>query len=98
MRSIGILGVGELSEKVVMGLRKSGFDGEIFLSPRNAERAAVLSDSFGCRVLATNQDVVDAASWLLLGVCPGSVENLARGVRLGDQHTLVSVVAGVDLN
>ena len=35
MHSLGILGVGELTEKVVRGLRRSGFDGRILLSPRN---------------------------------------------------------------
>ena len=35
MHSIGILGVGELTEKLVRGLRNGGFDGPILLPPRN---------------------------------------------------------------
>lgn len=97
MHSLGILGVGELTEKVVHGLRRAGFAGEILLSPRNAARAAALAEDCDCRVLADNQAVVDAAELLLLGVRPPAVPELAAGVRVKPGQRVVSLAAGIGL-
>lgn len=97
MQSLGILGVGELAEKVVYGLRRSGFAGAIYLSPRNAIRAAALARDFGCEVLADNQAVIDAAELLLLGVRPQAVAGLAAEVQVREGQRLVSLLAGVSL-
>ncbi|MGE8047468.1 NAD(P)-binding domain-containing protein [Pseudomonas monteilii] len=97
MDSLGILGVGELTEKVVIGLRRSGFDGPILLSPRNAQRAAVLARDYGCQVLASNQAVVDQANLLILGVRPHSLAELADEVQLRPGQRLVSLAAGISL-
>ncbi len=97
MQSLGILGVGELTEKVVYGLRRSGFAGAIYLSPRNAARAGALARDFGCEVLADNQAVADAADLLLLGVRPQAFAELAGEVRVRAGQRLVSLLPGVDL-
>ena len=97
MLSLGILGVGELTEKVVMGLRRSGFDGPILLSPRNARRAAMLAHEHDCEVLPSNQAVVDRAELLILGVRPQVLGELAEEVRLRPGQRLVSLAAGVSL-
>ncbi|MBA1190906.1 NAD(P)-binding domain-containing protein [Pseudomonas entomophila] len=97
MDTLGILGVGELTETVVRGLRRSGYTGAIVLSPRNAERAAILAEQQGCRVLASNQAVVDAADLLILGVRPDALETIAAQVHLREGQPLVSLLAGVNL-
>jgi len=97
MQSLGILGVGELTEKVVIGLRRSGFDGTILLSPRNAERAEALVDGQRCVMLQSNQAVVDQAEWLIIGVRPESLAQLAREVQVRPGQRLVSLAAGVRL-
>ncbi|BGE66952.1 TPA: NAD(P)-binding domain-containing protein [Pseudomonas aeruginosa] len=94
MKTVGVLGVGELTEKVVRGLRRGGYYGPIYLSPRNQEKAEKLAKEFGCKILVDNQAVVDAAQILLLGVRPDSLESLAHSVDIGPQHLLVSFVAG----
>lgn len=95
MKPIGVLGVGDLTEKVVRGLRRGGYSAPIYLSPRNFEKAEALASEFDCVVMADNQSVVDAARILLLGVRPGDLEALARSVDVSPEHQLVSVVAGV---
>ncbi|WP_312959000.1 NAD(P)-binding domain-containing protein [Stutzerimonas nitrititolerans] len=95
MKTIGVLGVGDLTEKVVKGLRNGGYSASIYLSPRNQEKAQNLARNFGCEVLADNQAVVDAAEVLLLGVRPDSLESLAQSIDIGPRHQLVSFVAGV---
>lgn len=97
MHSLGILGVGELTEKVVHGLRRSGFTGAILLSPRNAQRAAALAREYGCQVLPDNQAVVEQAELLVLGVRPGSLGELAAQVQVRPGQRLVSLAAGVSL-
>jgi len=96
--NIGILGVGELTEKVVIGLRRSGFTGRVLLSPRNHERAQQLSKVWACDVMADNQRVVDAADLLFLGVRPEVVGQLSNEVQLKPRQTLVSLVAGLKLD
>ena len=97
MHSLGILGVGELTEKVVMGLRRSGFDGAILLSPRNAQRAEALAHTQGCQVLPSNQAVVDQAELVMLGVRPAALAQIASEVRLRRGQRLLSLAAGVGL-
>ncbi|WP_069865572.1 NAD(P)-binding domain-containing protein [Pseudomonas citronellolis] len=97
MHSLGILGVGELTEKVVRGLRRSGFDGRILLSPRNHERSAQLAADCRAQVMDSNQAVVDAAELLVVGVRPDALAALADEVRVPPGRKLVSLVAGVGL-
>ncbi|WP_437880627.1 NAD(P)-binding domain-containing protein [Pseudomonas sp. LRF_L74] len=97
MHELGILGVGELTEKVVIGLRRGGFEGAIHLSPRNPERARRLASECGCRIARSNQAVVEQADWLLLGVRPDAVATLAGEVTLRPGQHLVSLAAGVSL-
>lgn len=94
MLNIGVLGVGELTEKVVIGLRRSGFAGRVLLSPRNHERARQLSKQWACELMVDNQQVVDVSDLLLLGVRPDVVAQLSNEVQLKPGQTLVSLVAG----
>lgn len=98
MLSIGVLGVGELTEKVVIGLRRGGFTGRVLLSPRNQARAEQLGKVWACEVMTDNQGVVDGADLLLLGVRPDAVEGLCRDIQLKPGQPLVSLVAGMALN
>ncbi|OCT29461.1 NAD(P)-binding domain-containing protein [Pseudomonas putida] len=97
MQSLGFLGVGELSEKVVIGLRQGGYSGTILLSPRNAERAAMLAREYQCQVLASNQAVVDQAEAVVLGVRPGALHEVASQVCLRPGQRLLSLAAGIGL-
>lgn len=91
----GILGVGELTEKVVAGLYRKGATAEIVLSPRNAGRAGRLRETFGCRVAVSNQSVADEVDILIVGVRPDALKNLASEIRLRPHQLLVSLVAGI---
>lgn len=97
MHSLGILGVGELTEKVVRGLRHSGFEGTLLLSPRNAERAAALARECACEVMESNQAVIDGADLVILGVRPEVLAEIAGQVTLKPGQRLISLAAGVNL-
>ncbi|WP_339487705.1 pyrroline-5-carboxylate reductase family protein [Pseudomonas sp. EL_65y_Pfl2_R95] len=98
MDSLGILGVGELTEKVVRGLRHAGYCGAIKLSPRNHHRAIALRDHFDCEVMPDNQAVVDHSALVILGIRPDDVAQLVQKVTIGPDKTLVSLVAGMNVN
>ncbi|MGE8064585.1 pyrroline-5-carboxylate reductase family protein [Pseudomonas sp. NPDC089569] len=98
MQNLGILGVGDITEKTVRGLRRSGFDKSILLSPRNHERAAQLAADCDCQVMANNQKVVDSADWLIIGVRPGDLPGLAAELVIPAGKTIVSLAAGVSLD
>lgn len=91
----GILGVGELTEKVVAGLCRTQNAVEIILSPRNAARAEMLRDAYGCLVAESNQSVVDMAEILIIGVRPDALPQLASDIILRPDQTVISLVAGV---
>ncbi|WP_336333227.1 pyrroline-5-carboxylate reductase family protein [Pseudomonas putida] len=97
MSVLGILGVGELADKLVRGLRRSGYTGAILLSSRNAERAAQLEGDCGCRIMDSNQAIVDGADTVIVGVRPRTLDELAAQVSFREGQHLVSLMAGISL-
>jgi pyrroline-5-carboxylate reductase len=97
MIKLGVLGVGDIADKMVRGLlRGPDADGiAVFLSPRGAEKTRALVAELPCCVMQDNQAVVDAADVVLVSVRPGQVADLAREVVLRCDQKLVSVVSGV---
>jgi len=64
---IGLIGTGIIGSAVVRGfcVKKTGH--EIFVSPRNAQKAAALASEFAeVTVCATNQEVVDNSDWVFI--------------------------------
>lgn len=98
MQILGILGVGELAGRIVQGLRRSGFDQAILLSPRNHERSAQLAAECGCQILSSNQAVVDAADVLIIGVRPDDVAGIAANLIVPPGKLLISLAAGVGID
>ncbi|MHC8351016.1 pyrroline-5-carboxylate reductase family protein [Pseudomonas sp. RT4P38] len=98
MQKLGILGVGDLTDKIVRGLRRSGHNESIFLSPRNDERSAQLASDCGCQVMPSNQAVVDSADLLIIGVRPDALPGLAAELVIPAGKKVISIAAGVGLD
>lgn len=98
MQNLGILGVGDITDKVVRGLRRSGHTQGIFLSPRNDERSAQLASDCGCRVMPSNQAVVDNADLVIIGVRPDALPGLAADLNIPAGKKVISLAAGVSLD
>lgn len=94
-KTIGILGVGELTEKLVMGLIKGTPEQKIVLSPRSSDRVNLLLHNTECSAGKSNQDVVNQADIVIIGVRPDSLQQLAEEVSLRPDQLLISIVAGV---
>ncbi|MFE3176180.1 NAD(P)-binding domain-containing protein [Amycolatopsis sp. NPDC059090] len=100
MQRIGIIGVGEIGKAIVEGLRsESGASPEIFLSPRGARAAAELSERFeGVQVCVDNQEVVDSADLVIIAVRRQDHREALDGLKVGDDKTVVSLMAGVAID
>jgi pyrroline-5-carboxylate reductase len=94
---VGIIGVGHLAGYLVEGLRRADREVEIFLSPRNAERAASLAARFGAAVATSNQAVVDVADLILLTTRPGDAVAACEGLAFRPGQTVISVAASLPL-
>lgn len=95
MLKLGVLGVGDLTEKMIRGLYRGGSEIDVLLSPRNRERGEGLSRDLGCVMMETNQAVADAADIVIIGVRPAQLPELAQEVTLKPDQSLISVVIGV---
>jgi pyrroline-5-carboxylate reductase len=95
MTGLGIIGVGELAEFVLRGLRRAGDNRPLFLSPRNAERAARLAPTLKAMVLASNQAVLEMADLILVAVPPKDVYATLSALNWEDRHILICVAIDV---
>lgn len=95
MIKLGIVGVGTIASALVKGLKsKYGDELEVFLSPRNAKRAETLKSAYpGVRVMASNQEVLDASEWIILAVLPAVAEETARSLHFNSRHRVISLVS-----
>ncbi|OLL27398.1 pyrroline-5-carboxylate reductase [Burkholderia sp. SRS-W-2-2016] len=98
MIKLGILGVGDLTEKIVRGLLRAAHAPEILLSPRSHDKAQALARKCSCRLMPDNQTVVDHADIVLVGVRPAQLAELAQELVLKPKQKLISVVGGVSVD
>lgn len=94
MIKIGVLGVGDLTEKMVRGFTQHHENIRFFLSPRNLHKSQLLATSLNCQRMSSNQEVVDVADILLLGVKPSQLSELAKEITLRPNQKLISMVSG----
>jgi pyrroline-5-carboxylate reductase len=94
--NLGIIGIGELAEFILHGLRRAGDQRPVFLSPRNAERAARLAQECRAEKSASNQAVLDAAELILVAVPPKDVYATIGALTWQPHHVLVCVAIDVD--
>ncbi|MEV0523201.1 NAD(P)-binding domain-containing protein [Streptomyces sp. NPDC050439] len=102
MKSIGIIGVGEIGRAIVTGLCDTGLrDGaekspQVYLSPRGARTSAELAARHeGVQVCADNQEVVDRSEVVIVAVRAKDRHEALAGLRVDDGKTVINVMAGV---
>jgi pyrroline-5-carboxylate reductase len=93
--ALGIIGVGGLADFVVQGLRRAGDRRKILLSPRNAERAAMLVKQCDATIMPDNQAVIDAAELILVAVPPAAVYDCVKALRWRSGQVLICVAIDV---
>lgn len=101
--TVGFIGVGSLTKAMVQGLL-GGDDGAepgrpaVVLSPRGAANAAELSTRFPqVTVAETNAEVIDKSDVVVIAVLPSQLAGALEGTTFHGGQTVVSVLAGVNV-
>lgn len=97
MKVIGFVGVGELALYTIRGVRHGGYHGRVLLSPRNRDKAALLAEQYYCEVQADNQAVVDNSDCVVIATRPADCLATLAELNFKPGHTLLSVVAGIEV-
>ena len=98
MKHLGILGVGHLASYLVPGWARAKERPSFLLSPRNAAVAARLERDYGCHIAADNAALVRESDVVVLATRPGHAVAAARGLPWRAEQTVVSVVAGLEID
>ena len=98
MKSIGFIGVGELAQYTIRGVRRGGYRESIRLSPRNHDKAAQLAAQHNCEVQADNQSVVDNSDCVVIGTRPADCLQTLAELEFRPGQLLLSVVAGIEIS
>ena len=92
----GFVGIGTMCSAIVRGrCTLPEAPNTIVLSPRNATKAAALSESYPLivRVAASNQEAVDGSDVVFIGVLPKQCEEVLRALVFQPRHIVVSLVS-----
>jgi pyrroline-5-carboxylate reductase len=98
MKRLGFIGVGDLAEYTIKGLRAGNYRGRILLSPRNQQRSKMLAELCQCEVLDSNQAVANASDLLILSTRPPASIEILSELKLRPGQQLISVVAGISID
>lgn len=96
--TLGVLGIGHLATYTITGLRRSGDNRRVILSPRNTEQANKVAKEFDCEIADNNQAVIDQADLVLLAVRPFQLNDLLSSVTFPKDKIVISAAAGVSLS
>ncbi len=93
--NIGFIGTGVIASALVTGLCSSkDLSHRIYLSPRNANRAAELASKFeNVTVLNSNQEVLDRSEWVFLAVFPKLGEEIIRPLSFRENHRVINLMS-----
>ncbi|ATW25507.1 NAD(P)-binding domain-containing protein [Candidatus Formimonas warabiya] len=94
-RDIGFIGTGVITSALVTGFCSGGdLEHRIYLSPRNALRAAQLADKFpNVTVAGSNQEVLDRSEWVVLAVVPKCAEEIIRPLSFRQDHRVINLMS-----
>ena len=100
MTTIGFIGTGAITQAVVTGLcTLDEPPARIWVSPRNAARAKVLSETFPrVSVAADNQSVLEESETVCLAVRPDIAEALLDSLKFREDQRVVSFIAMVSMD
>ena len=95
---IGFVGIGMFALYAVRGLRRGGVQNEILLSPRGKDNAQALASECNCKVLESNQAVIDNSDIVIVSVRPEQFSELAEGLHIAQGKIIISAMAGLTVN
>lgn len=95
---IGFIGTGTIASALVDGLCLDKSGKEIYVSPRNAERAAALAEKYSCvTVCGSNQEVVDRSDIVFLTILPKLAEEILSPLHFRKEQKVVTVMSAASV-
>ncbi len=93
--NIGFIGTGVITSALVTGFCScKDLNHRIYLSPRNAKRAANLAEKFeNVTVASSNQEVIDKSEWVVLAVIPKYGEEIIRPLSFREDHRIINLMS-----
>lgn len=93
--NIGFIGTGVIASALVTGLCSGNDLGHrIYLSPRNAGKAAELAERFeNVTVAGSNQEVLDNSEWVVISVIPKLGEEILRQLSFSEDHRVINLMS-----
>jgi len=96
---LGFLGTGTIAAAMVEGFSAGDRPFPIEVSPRNAGRSQALERRWpNVRRCASNQEVVDRADWVFVGLRPPVVPEVLPGLRFRPDQTVVALFPFIHLD
>ena len=93
--NLGFIGTGNIVSDVITGIGKSKIKyKKIIISPRNKKKATYLKKYFKkVSIAKNNQEVIDKADWVFIGVLPKVGEVILPKLRFKDKQIIVSFMS-----
>ena len=93
--NLGFIGTGNIVSDVIFGISKSKIKyKKIIISPRNKKKALFLKKYFKKVIIAkNNQEVVNKADWVFLGVLPKVGDTILPKLRFRKKQIVVSFIS-----
>jgi pyrroline-5-carboxylate reductase len=96
---VGIIGSGNMGEVLIRGLIQSGEveKSDIIASDMSQERLSYLSKTYGIRTTASNVELVENASIVIIAVKPQNIDDLLDELSQSSHegHLFISIAAGI---
>jgi pyrroline-5-carboxylate reductase len=97
---VGVIGAGNMGEILIRGLIQSGKvkSSDIVASDANTERLDYIEKNYKVKTATSNQEVVQKASIVIIGVKPQNIDDLLNELSSSSHegHLFISIAAGVN--
>jgi pyrroline-5-carboxylate reductase len=96
---VGFIGAGNMGEVLIRGLMQSGKvnQSDIIASDVSQERLEYLAKTYGIRTTASNVELVESSSIVIIAVKPQNIEDLLEELASSSNegHLFISIAAGI---
>jgi pyrroline-5-carboxylate reductase len=96
---VGIIGAGNMGEVLIRGLLQSKRvqESDIIASDASQDRLSYISTTYGIRTSASNVEVVESASIIIIAVKPQNIDDLLDELSHSSHegHLFISIAAGI---
>jgi pyrroline-5-carboxylate reductase len=97
---IGVIGAGNMGEILIRGLLQSGKvkENSIIAYDVNQDRLKFIGKTYGIRIAASNTELVQKSSIVIIGVKPQNIDGLLEELSASSHegHLFISIAAGVN--